>query len=71
MDEVKSREILSGYPELSEFTGISKPVLMKLVKRGSDPLPSVKVGARKVVFVTADVLAWFTSEAQRQGNISA
>ena len=68
MDELKSREILPGYPELSAFTGISKPVLMKLVKRRTDPLPSVRVGPRKVVFVTSDVLAWFSDEAARQNG---
>lgn len=67
MDVVKERqEILSGYPELSRYTNTCIPTLRKLVNRRYDPLPSVRVSPRKIVFVTEDVLAWFSAEAERQ-----
>ena len=65
MEEGK-RAILSSFPELARFTGICVPNLRRLVNRHDDPLPSIRVSPRKVVFVAEDVLAWFSAEAERQ-----
>lgn len=65
------KKILSSYEELSAFTGVCVPNLRKLVNRRSDPLPSVRVSQRKVCFVAADVLQWFSDEAIRQNGGAA
>ena len=66
MEEVKWREILPGYPALSEFTSVCIPNLRKLVNRRDNPLPSIRVSERKLCFVSEDVLQWFHDEAERQ-----
>ena len=72
MKEVKSsREIMSGYPELAEFTDTCIPNLRKLVNRKYDPLPSVRLSPRKIVFVREDVIEWLKEEAERQAGIVA
>ncbi len=60
------RSIISSYLELAKFTGVCVPNLRRLVNRHDDPLPSIRVSPRKVVFVAEDVLAWFSAEAERQ-----
>lgn len=44
-------EIIPGYPELAAFTGACIPNLRKLINRKKEPLPSVRLSPRKIVFV--------------------
>ncbi len=64
----EEHEIIPGYPELAVFTGACIPNLRKLVNRRYDPLPSVRLSPRKIVFVKEDVLRWFSEESLRQSG---
>ena len=68
MEEIKNRDIIPNRKALAEYTGICVPTLDKLIRRRNNPLPSVRVSPRKVVFVAEDVLTWFREEAARQSN---
>ena len=65
------KQILSSYSELADLTGVCIPNLRKLVNRRTNPLPSVRVSERKLCFVVADVLRWFSDESSRQAGGAA
>ena len=69
MEKIKTeREIIPGYPELAMFTGACVPNLRKLVNRKYDPLPSIKLSPRKIVFIREDVIRWMKEESARQAG---
>ena len=60
--------IIGTYEELADFTDTCIPTLRKLVNRGQNPLPCVRVSPRKIVFVREQVVDWFKAEAARQAG---
>lgn len=61
-------EIFGNYEGLAEFMDTCIPTLRELVNRPENPLPSVRVSPRKLIFVKEQVEEWLAEEARRQAG---